>query len=113
MSAHYCDCTTDADDDCTGGEWCCGGDAHCEAVEAEPACPEARDHEWTSEGCGGCDTNPGVHSLGNTAYQQESRCRLCGLGRTEVVHGSRRDPGQCDSIAYCRHAYDAERDAAG
>lgn len=65
---------------------CCGDD------------PE--DHDWTSEGEGGCDTNPGVWSHGGTAMSFADHCRKCGLRRTEVHYGSQRNPGQADSVAY-------------
>lgn len=64
-----------------------GGDTDCE-------------HEWTSEGEGGCTENPGVWSLGGTTMLFKSHCEKCGLKREEVHHGSQRNPGQADKVTY-------------
>lgn len=58
------------------------------------------DHDWTSEGEGGCDQNPGVWSRGGTTMIFRSRCRRCGLMRREVVYGPHRNPGQVDTVEY-------------
>lgn len=58
------------------------------------------DHDWTSEGEGGCDDNPGVWSLGGTTYVYASHCTRCGLQRSETYYGSQRDPGQSDTVEY-------------
>lgn len=58
------------------------------------------DHEWTSEGEGGCDENPGVWSVGGTAMLFMSHCRLCGLHRCERTTGSQRNPGEHDTVTY-------------
>jgi len=58
------------------------------------------DHEWTSEGEGGCDENPGVWSLGGTTLFFRRHCRKCGLIRTETCYGSQRNPGQADEVKY-------------
>ena len=58
------------------------------------------DHDWTSEGEGGCDENPGVWSLGGTKIVVKSHCKKCGLKRTEVSVGSQRNPGEGDSVEY-------------
>src|SRR6185437_5095337 len=50
---------------------------------ADPDC----EHEWTSEGEGGCDSNPGVWSTGGTSMTFASHCRLCGLHKTEHTTG--------------------------
>lgn len=110
MATHYCD-------DCTSGrrhegdEWCCGGDGQCDCVEAEPECTAYAHHVWTPEGTGGCDTNPGVWSLGGTTYRYAHRCRLCGCGRSEVERGTQRNPGECDTVRYSPGAYRPDEDA--
>lgn len=58
------------------------------------------DHDWTSEGEGGCDTNPGVWKLNGTTMVYKSHCRCCGLHRTETVLGWQRNPGEGDSVEY-------------
>lgn len=79
------------------------------------------DHDWTSEGEGGCDQNPGVWSTGGTSMTFASHCRTCGLHRTEYSTGSQRNPGEHDTVEYempetwceecqdvkCRHQPDA------
>ena len=66
---------------------------------AEPECSED-EHDWTSEGEGGCTENPGVWSVGGTAMVFKSHCRCCGLHRTQHVTGSQRNPGECDTTEY-------------
>jgi hypothetical protein len=99
---HYCDgCSAGSDDESDHlGEWCCGGDGHCPAVAPEPDCTDPDGHEWTRKGCGGCSTNPGVWSLGGTAFQFHRRCRLCGIVEIVTTYGWQRDPGECDSVCY-------------
>lgn len=58
------------------------------------------DHDWTSEGEGGCRENPGVWSHGGTRMSFASHCRTCGLRRREMHCGSQRNPGEHDTIAY-------------
>lgn len=58
------------------------------------------DHDWTSEGEGGCDDNPGVWTTGGTSFTFSSHCRKCGLHRTEHVTGSQRNPGEHDTVEY-------------
>lgn len=58
------------------------------------------DHEWTSEGEGGCDENPGVWSHGGTSMSFASHCRTCGLHRVEHHCGSQRNPGEHDTVEY-------------
>lgn len=67
-------------------ESCCGGD------------PD--DHDWTSEGEGGCSQNPGCWSVGGTAMVFASHCRTCGLRRVERHTGSQRNPGEHDTVRY-------------
>ena len=64
-----------------------GGDTDCE-------------HEWSSEGEGGCTENPGVWSRGGTTLVIKSHCIMCGLKRTEVSYGPQRNPGQADTVEY-------------
>lgn len=58
------------------------------------------DHDWTSEGEGGCRENPGVWATGGTSMMFRSHCRTCGLRRTEYSCGSQRNPGDHDSVSY-------------
>lgn len=96
----------DQDDEVDSG-WCC--------VEIEPlhdvlirrACyghdycgDDPDDHDWTSQGEGGCDQNPGVWSRGGTTIAIHTHCRRCGLMRREVRYGSQRNPGQADTVSY-------------
>lgn len=62
----------------------------------DPRC----DHDWTSEGEGGCRENPGVWSLGGTKMSFASHCRTCGLHRRALWHGSQRNPGEQDTVSY-------------
>lgn len=62
----------------------------------DPECP----HEWTSEGEGGCDQNPGVWAVGGTGMEYHSHCRLCGLRRVEYHTGPQFDPGDHDMVEY-------------
>lgn len=58
------------------------------------------DHEWTSEGEGGCRENPGVWSHGGTAMSFAHHCRLCGLRRVETDPGTQRNPGDGITCTY-------------
>jgi hypothetical protein len=58
------------------------------------------DHDWTSEGEGGCIENPGVWSTGGTSMSFASHCRKCGLHRSEHDTGSQRNPGDHDTVSY-------------
>lgn len=58
------------------------------------------DHDWTSEGEGGCSENPGVWSTGGTSLVARSHCRRCGLRRTIRVTGSQRNPGEHNTTEY-------------
>jgi hypothetical protein len=82
------------------GEYGCGGDGVCDAIEPEPECVEGLTHTWTSHGEGGCDSNPGVWSLGGTTYSFSAHCRWCGVRRVETLLGSQRNPDQCDTVCY-------------
>lgn len=64
-----------------------GGDVRC-------------DHEWTSEGEGGCDENPGAWSTGGTSMLFRSHCSRCGLVRIEHMTGSQKNPGEHDTVEY-------------
>lgn len=66
----------------------------------EPDCPEADEHDWTSEFEGGCTENPGVWSTGGTSMLFVSHCRNCGMKRTGKTTGSQRNPGECDTTEY-------------
>lgn len=71
-------------------------DALMKAAGADTNC----DHEWTSEGEGGCTENPGVWSVGGTAMEFHSHCRVCGLKRVEYNTGAQRNPGEHDTVEY-------------
>lgn len=58
------------------------------------------DHEWTSEGEGGCRENPGVWSVGGTQMLFLSHCKVCGLHRREISVGSQYNPGEHDTVEY-------------
>lgn len=57
-------------------------------------------HDWTSEGEGGCDENPGVWSLGGTAMSFSSHCRHCGVRRVEYDPGCQRNHGEFREVRY-------------
>ena len=63
---------------------------------ADPDC----EHEFTAEGEGGCDENPGVYALGGTRYSSRSHCKHCGLIRTKVSVGRQRNPGEHDTVTF-------------
>jgi hypothetical protein len=71
-------------------------DALIRAAGGNPDC----DHDWTSEGEGGCSSNPGVWSCGGTTMKFASHCRHCGLHRVEIHHGSQRNPDDHDTVTY-------------
>jgi len=58
------------------------------------------DHNWTSEGEGGCRENPGVWSLGGTTLAFNDHCRACGLHRHVVKLGPQRNPDDHDTVEY-------------
>lgn len=58
------------------------------------------DHDWTSEGEGGLDENPGVWGHGGTAISVAQHCRRCRLHRTTRYTGSQRNPGEHDTVEY-------------
>lgn len=58
------------------------------------------DHDWTSDGEGGCDDNPGVWSAGGTSMSFRSHCTRCGLRREENTTGSQYNPGEHDTVRY-------------
>lgn len=58
------------------------------------------DHDWTSQGEGGCDSNPGVWSCGGTKMTFARHCRHCGLHKVEMHCGSQRNPGEHDTVTY-------------
>lgn len=118
----------EADDWCSDGEWGVGGAAievdweifsdedhedllaegsttveiepdHDDLIAAAGGDPDCN-HEWSSEGEGGCDENPGVWSTGGTAMVFGSHCARCGLRRTEYHTGSQRNPGEHDTVVY-------------
>lgn len=58
------------------------------------------DHDWSGEGEGGCDENPGVWSVGGTAIVTVRHCTECGLIRKMRCTGSQRNPGEHDTVEY-------------
>ena len=71
-------------------------DALIRAAGGDTSC----DHDWTGEGEGGCDENPGVWSTGGTSVMFRRRCQHCGLIRTENDPGSQRNPGEHPTVTY-------------
>lgn len=72
-----------------------------EAARYEEICgTDPDDHDWTSDGEGGCRENPGVYGHGGTAMSFHSHCRRCGLHRIAHSTGSQRNPGECDTVEY-------------
>jgi hypothetical protein len=59
---------------------------------------DPEDHSW--EGEGGCDSNPGVWSLGGGAMKYAHVCTECGLRRTEVNLCWQRSDDEPDSVEY-------------
>lgn len=91
---------TDEDGDVFSG-WCAvtvppNTDALVRAAGGDPDC----DHDWSSEGEGGCRENPGVWSAGGTAMIYHSHCTICGLRKIERTAGMQRNPGEHDTVAY-------------
>lgn len=58
------------------------------------------DHEWSTEGEGGSDHNPGVWSLGGTRMAYRHHCSQCGLVREAYEPGGQRDPGEGPRYRY-------------
>ena len=71
-------------------------DALIEAAGGDTSC----EHDWTSEGEGGCTENPGVWSTGGTSMSFAAHCRKCGLHRNEHTTGCQRNPGEHDTVHY-------------
>lgn len=71
-----------------------------DALMAEAGADPNCDHEWTSEGEGGCSENPGVWSLGGTAMAYAEHCKHCGLRKLTHVCGSQRNPGEHDTVVF-------------
>ncbi len=69
-----------------------------ERAGGDPDC----DHDWTSEGEGGCGENPGVWSVGGTTLVIRAHCRRCGLRRVETLIGAQRNPGEHNTVQYFR-----------
>lgn len=88
----------------------CGGDGECDSWADEPDCVDGLRHAWTGEGMGGCDSNPGVWSLGGTTIRESVRCRYCGTVRTDTYHGSQRNPYECDTRSYAEGEAKVDQD---
>jgi hypothetical protein len=67
----------------------------------EPPCP-AGEHHWIApvQLVGGCDSNPGVHAHGGTAYSQREVCRHCGTYRVIYRPGRQRGPDELEEEIY-------------
>lgn len=77
------------------------GDKWHNATQHERCCGDSPDdHDWTSEGEGGLDSNPGVWSTGGTSLSIADHCRTCGLHRSRHLTGSQRNPGEHDTTRY-------------
>lgn len=94
----------DDDDDCIGSIEVEVEPDHAQLIRqvAESGCcgNDPDDHEWTREGEGGCDENPGVWSRGGTTLVFSSHCKNCGLHRTIVDPGTQHNPGECTTYKY-------------
>ena len=71
-------------------------DALIKAAGGDTSCP----HEWSAEGEGGCDENPGVWATGGTSMVFRRHCTHCGLIRIERSTGSQRNRGEHDTVEY-------------
>lgn len=71
-----------------------------DALVSDAGAPTDCDHDWTSEGEGGLDENPGVWSTGGTSMVFHSHCRCCGLKKVEHWTGAQRNPGEHDTVSY-------------
>lgn len=72
-----------------------------DAVRGSECCGTSPDdHDWTSDGEGGCNENPGVWSTGGTSMSFSAHCRCCGLHRTVDTTGSQKNPGEHDTVEY-------------
>jgi hypothetical protein len=72
---------------------------HRSLIKAAGGNPDC-DHDWSSEGEGGCDENPGVWSTGGTTLVFRDHCDHCGIIRTRTDVGSQRNPGKHDTVRY-------------
>lgn len=72
----------------------------CEDWADEPDCSPGYKHEWTGDGMGGLDANPGVWNAGGTAYVFKRRCLHCGVIRTETCFGVQRNEYKCDTRTF-------------
>ena len=73
-------------------------DALIEAAGGDTDC----DHRWvaTYDIEGGLTENPGVQSVGGTAFDITDHCDRCGLGRHQHHTGSQRNTGESDTVTY-------------
>lgn len=85
-----------------GHEWHdeIGWDDDIDILPEEPECLVATEHDWSSVHEGGCTENPGVWSTGGTSMLFRSHCLCCGMSRVRRSTGSRRDPGESDTVKY-------------
>ena len=102
----------------TNGEWLDAdipidksGQIRAAAYGAEICGEDDDDHDWTGEGEGGCDENPGVWSNGGTTMTFDAHCRCCGLHRTTISRGFQRNPGEASETTEYR-MLDADEIAA-
>jgi hypothetical protein len=81
-------------------------------LEAWAVCGTDPDcHDWTGEGHGGSDENPGVWQTGGTGLAITEHCRNCGLHRERHIVGSQHNPGEHDTVVYTMpEEWDAEDD---
>lgn len=69
-------------------------------LQAHGCALSADDHDWSSEGEGGLEDNPGVWSTGGTSLLTREHCTRCGLHRESHYLGSQRNPGEADTVEY-------------
>ena len=58
------------------------------------------DHQWSSEGEGGCDENPGVFGGAGGRLSTREHCSRCGLKRRHEYVGPQPNPGEVDQVYY-------------
>lgn len=75
-------------------------DADHDALIEEAGGDTSCQHQWSAEGEGGCDDNPGVWSTGGTGIVYREHCTKCWLHKTEYHTGSQYNYGEADTVEY-------------
>lgn len=75
----------------------------------EPDCDHDHyEHEWSSEGEGGCDQNPGVWGIGGAAILVREHCIHCGVIREEITGDT--NPPNCGNRNCVRYRWPYEEE---